>query len=182
MSQNLNNREPTDVDPGIDDPNLDSEALLVAAMLWSSDTTTLQKITEYFVPADFFRPQYAAIFEAIKQSMEDKAPTDHASIRSFLRKQGDNDLIKVSQVDNLIVTLMGLHAHDLQVLHYAKQAASESYRRQFRDMAVALVDAADTAPEHQLFEKIMVEEGKKQRTQWQRYQEFVAVRPDSSTP
>lgn len=181
MSQNSNDQEFLDADPGIDDPNLDSEALLVAAMLWSNDVMVLRKITEYFVPSDFFRAPYAAVFEAIKQSLADETPTDHASIRSFLRKQGDSDLLKVSQVDNLIVTLMGLHAHDLQVLHYAKQVASESYRRQFRSMAMKLVSAADSAPENILFESIMVEEGKKQRAQWRRYQEFVAVKADSST-
>lgn len=153
------------------DPVVDSEALLLSAMMWSQDLNALHRITDFLTPEDFYRTQYGAVYAALSRLIGEGHPHDPASVRVELRSRGDEAGLPLSTVNDLISMLATLGASDLVVVSYAAQVASESYRRQFTRMVGELKTAAERAPEDQLF-KIMVEHGKRQRRAWQRYTDF----------
>ena len=165
--------EPPEDDLPAYDPVLDSEAQLLSAMLWCKDTNALARIIDFLTPADFYRPQYGAVYAAISRLITRGQTHDPASVRVELRARGDKEGLPQSMIDHVVPLLTTLGASDLAVSSYASQVASESYRRQFTRMVNRLKTAAETAPEDQLF-TLMVEQGKGQRRAWERYTQFTA--------
>lgn len=161
-----------DAIPEVEDPYIpahDSEALLLSAMMWTRDTPALQSITSQLTPEDFYRPHYGYIFSVVRQRVTEGKPCDAASMNSALNAAGGHGGWTRKDIVNFMAMLATLESNSHIVNEYAVQVASGSYRRQFKRMVQHLHHAGDEAAEYELFD-IMVQQGKAQRTAWERYQ------------
>lgn len=156
----MSHETPHIADRADNDPREDPEALLIAALLWNRDTTQAVNLTQTLTPADFYSTDYAAIFATISQQLKSGRPYDPASVRSALHAEGDQSGIVTDNIDALITMLTNLEHIPPKITDYAEAVASNSYRRQYRNMVERLSRQAHTAPEKDLY-PLLVKEGKK---------------------
>ncbi|MEZ2122998.1 DnaB-like helicase N-terminal domain-containing protein [Corynebacterium sp. CCM 9203] len=156
------------------DPRLDSEALLLAALLWTRQGVEAREIVEKLCRDDFFNVSYGAVFEAIAELISENRTHDGAAVRSHLLTQGSSGDLPPSAINSVMLMLTTLDHVPEQAGEYARQVAGAAYRRQFADMAERLRMIAETAAQDQLFE-LLVDEGRKQRQAWRRIQENFAA-------
>ena len=157
----------SDIDAAIQlNPQLDVEALLLSAMLYSRDKQALTSIASHLSGDHFNNPHYGRLFDAISELVEAGKPHDPASVRGALIKRGGEQ----QTVLETLVMATTLGANDLEVKHFA---AEVSYRRSYHALATSIEHAASAAPEAQLFD-ILVEHGRAQRALWNQHQSFCA--------
>lgn len=149
-----------------DNPQLDSEALLLSAALWSRDSELLKAIGRHLTEASFHNPLYGQIFNAIATNTENGRPVNPASIRDELIRRGVEPTTAAP-----LVMLTTLGASDLQLCHYAVEVSSQAYRRSYHSLATAVADAAAVLPENQLFDRL-VDLGRQQRAHWNAHRRF----------
>ena len=79
----------SDIDAAIQlNPQLDVEALLLSAMLYSRDKQALTSIASHLSGDHFNNPHYGRLFDAISELVEAGKPHDPASVRGALIKRG----------------------------------------------------------------------------------------------
>ena len=160
----------SDIDVAIQlNPQLDVEALLLSAALYSRDTSALSDITAHLSADHFNNPHYGRLFDTISDLVKTGRPHDPASVRGALIKQGGEQ----HAVLEALVMATTLGANDLEVKHFAAEVSSQAYRRSYHALATSIEHAASAAPEAQLFD-ILVEHGRAQRALWQQHQHFCA--------
>lgn len=160
----------SDIDAAIQlNPQLDVEALLLSAMLYSRDNQALTSIATHLSGDHFNNPHYGRLFDAISELVEAGKPHDPASVRGALIKRGGEQ----QTVLETLVMATTLGANDLEVKHYAAEVSSQAYRRSYHALATSIEHAASAAPEAQLFD-ILVEHGRSQRALWNQHQSFCA--------
>jgi len=79
--------EPVDVDDLVDDPRTDIEALALGALLWAP-AAEARRVTGVLTGADFARPMYAELYEAITAQVDADVPHDPASTAAYLTQVG----------------------------------------------------------------------------------------------
>lgn len=143
----------SDIDAAIQlNPQLDVEALLLSAMLYSRDKQALTSIASHLSGDHFNNPHYGRLFDAISELVEAGKPHDPASVRGALIKRGGEQ----QTVLETLVMATTLGANDLEVKHFAAEVSSQAYRRSYHALATS------------------IEHGRAQRALWNQHQSFCA--------
>ncbi len=158
--------EPVDVDDLVDDPRTDIEALALGALLWAP-ATEARRVTGVLTGADFARPMYAELYEAITAQVGAGVPHDPASTAAYLTQVGKAAGHRGALLHRALTqaTLSGAAAEFAG--HYARAVIGAAYRRSYYAAAASLAQAAAELPEHELFAHL-VSIGRAQRAASQR--------------
>ena len=158
----------SDIDAAIQlNPQLDVEALLLSAMLYSRDMPALRSIATHLSADHFNNPHHGRLFDTIGELVVSEKPHDPASVRGALIRHGGEQQAVLETL--IMATTLG--ANDLEVKHYAAEVSSQAYRRSYHALAGSIEYAASAAPEARLFD-ILVEHGRAQRQLWNQHQSF----------
>ncbi|NKR30025.1 DNA helicase [Rhodococcus hoagii] len=154
-------------EPGSDwtDPDLDPEAHMLCAAMWSRDADELRFITELVREDDFANPLHRPIYAAIRDAIAQGRPHDPASIGAELARGGTERVPPTVHYTFRAVLTLGSPA--LAVRHYAANVVATAYRRSFHDLAQTMGYAAEAAAEDELF-PILVQLGTRQRAELRR--------------
>ncbi|OZC55888.1 hypothetical protein CH267_12695 [Rhodococcus sp. 06-621-2] len=167
--------EPVEDESGpIDDltahPETAPEALAICALMWSRDVSENHRIASTLTPNDFHEPLYRALYAIVQDLILTDAPHDPAGVLDVLVRSGADGhkgaLLRRALTDVTTANACGASASD-----YAGRVLSESYRRSFYDAGVAIMQAAEEAPEDLLFDQLL-EIGRAQRTATKRLNQF----------
>ncbi|WP_068158069.1 DnaB-like helicase N-terminal domain-containing protein [Rhodococcus phenolicus] len=164
------------LDTAADDPapeSADVETLLLCALLFAGHTTAAE-ITALLEVADFHDPLHAELFEAMAALSAAGQPHDPAMVLTHLERHG---LLAGHHGSRLAYALTGATtagADPTSALYYAHAVVSAAYRRSFRKAGAAITDAAETLPEHELFEHLLTI-GYAQRAATRRLDRFRAL-------
>jgi len=161
------------VEPGYD-PATDPEAMLLCALMdvrnQSTDGTDVERITSTLTPADFEDPAHARMYAHIVDLITARQPHDFASVTGALIRSGA-DGAKDAPLRKRLMGIVTAGAHSVAAVHYADNVLSQSYRRSFHIAGQRLTQAAEEAPEADLFD-YMVELGIAQRAAFGRLNTF----------
>lgn len=164
--------EPTpivEVDPvAFEEPELDVEAHLICAALWTRARDTLAAITAELVADDFANATYGYLWTLITAAVTAGAPTDPASILTAADRAASHPAAR-----GALLTIATLGADAASLRHFAADVASAAYRRGFHRTAATLAAAAERAAEHELMD-ILVAEGRRQRANTARLERLYA--------
>jgi replicative DNA helicase len=162
-----------------EDPRLDSEALCLCGVLWSTPTAA-RRVAEVLRASDFTRPAHGALFTLVATQLQQQRPHDPASIAAVITGQGagahHGGLLTRALAD---ATAAG--ATPESAGHHAHNVLRAAYRRSFHTAAVALAQAAEQLPTDALFDHL-VDVGRAQRTATERLQQATIVLDSSGTP
>lgn len=148
---------------------LDPEAQLLCSMIWHKGTSpALSYVVEHLSEDDFFNPMYGWIFTIIAQAVGEGMPHDATAINVRLAAEGQ----KADGYRRVLLAIVGLMAPSDNLIYYADQVISTWYRRQYAQMATALVHISKEAPEGELFDR-MVKHGRQQREAKNRRETFL---------
>ena len=161
-----------------DDPRTDPEALLLCALMWTTDTVEARRIVDVLTLRDFDRAVYVELFERIRDLITDDRPHGPASVLADMVRGGaggqQDAPLRIALTD---VTMAGADGTSgATATHYADIVLSQSYRRSFHVAGQRLVQSAEQTPEEELFEH-MVELGTAQRAFRNRLDAFRAGHP-----
>lgn len=149
---------------------LDPEALLLCGLMWAGPSSRdADRVCDLLEHNDFYHPHHGTIFTLLASRRQSGLTTDPASIRSGLAEQGSKNPLPHRTAERLLIEIATLGVTPEQILSYADQVLGASYRRQYQAMTQALANAAETAPENELF-PVMVHHGQRQRAAWERRQ------------
>ncbi len=141
-------------------PELDTEAVMLCAALWSRDHTRNVAIAALVEADDFERPAHATIWSHWCQQVTSRRPHDAASLSAQLVDAGTDAAPR--SVHTALRTITTLGAEPGALGEYALNVVTAAYRRSYLRVAESLAHAANTAPTSELF-PIMVEHGRRQR-------------------
>lgn len=158
--------EPDD-EPGSDwvDPDLDPEAHMLCATMWSHDVDELRFVTSLVREDDFADPFHRPIYAAIRDAVAGGRPHDPVSISAELSRAGTDRVPQAVHRTHRNVLTLGSSAG--AVRHYAATVVAGAYRRSFHELAGKMQHAAEAAAEDELF-PILVELGTRQRAELRR--------------
>ncbi|WP_238774514.1 DnaB-like helicase N-terminal domain-containing protein [Prescottella equi] len=158
--------EPTD-DPGSEytEPELDPEAHMLCAAMWTRDDTTLRFVVERMTEADFANPFHRPVFAAIRDAVLAGHPHDPASVSMALGRAGSQAV--PAAVHNHFRAALTLGSSAGALRYYAADVVAVAYRRSFHELAATMAHAAAEAAEDQLF-PILVDLGTRQRSEMNR--------------
>lgn len=163
----------TSVEPGYD-PATDPEAMLLCALMdvrnQSTDGADIERITSTLTAADFEDPAHARMYGHIVDLIAAGQPHDFASVTGALIRSGA-DGAKDAPLRKRLMGIVTAGAHSVAAVHYADNVLSQSYRRSFHIAGQRLTQAAEEAPEADLFD-YMVELGTAQRAAFNRLNTF----------
>ncbi|OZF06011.1 hypothetical protein CH300_12370 [Rhodococcus sp. 15-1154-1] len=163
------------------DPATDPEALLLCALMWSDHTGGLpsedRRIAEILTDRDFEITAYGRLFTVIADLITAGEHYDPASVTITLVRAGA-DGEKDANVRRRLNEVITARADGYKATHYADMVLSQSYRRSFHTAAVAIMQAAEEAPEEYLFEH-MLEHGRRQRAAFNRLNHFRSAHTDN---
>ena len=150
----------------MDDPRTDVEARALGALLWAP-AAEARRVTAVLTGADFARPMYAELYEAIAAQVGAGAPHDPASTAAYLAQGGKTAGHRGALLHQALTqaTLSGAAAEFAG--HYARAVIGAAYRRSYYAAAASLVQAAADLPEHDLFAHLL-SIGRAQRSASQR--------------
>lgn len=159
-------REPDD-EPGSEwtDPDLDPEAHMLCAAMWSRDVDELRVVTSLVREDDFADPFHRPIYAAIRDAVASGRPHDPVSISAELGRAGADRVPQAVHRTHRNVLTLGSSAG--AVRHYAATVVAAAYRRSFHELAGTMRHAAEAAAEDELF-PILVELGTRQRAELRR--------------
>ncbi|WP_415977512.1 DnaB-like helicase N-terminal domain-containing protein [Rhodococcus sp. 077-4] len=161
------------VEPGYD-PATDPEAMLLCALMdvrnQSADGTDIERITSTLTTTDFEDPAHARMYGHIVDLIAAGQPHDFASVTGALIRSGA-DGAKDAPLRKRLMGIVTAGAHSVAAVHYADNVLSQSYRRSFHIAGQRLTQAAEEAPEADLFD-YMVELGTAQRSAFNRLNTF----------
>ncbi|WP_137726586.1 DnaB-like helicase N-terminal domain-containing protein [Prescottella subtropica] len=146
-------------------PDLDPEAHLLCAAMWSSDVDELRFVTGLVREDDFADPFHRPIYAAIRGTVAHGRPHDPVSISAELARAGTDRVPQAVHRTHRTVVTLGSSAG--AVRHYAATVVAAAYRRSFHELAGIVQHAAEAASEDELF-PILVELGTRQRTELRR--------------
>lgn len=163
----------TSVEPGYD-PATDPEAMLLCALMdvrnQSANGADVERITGTLTAADFEDPAHARMYGHIVDLIAAGQPHDFASVTGALIRSGA-DGAKDAPLRKRLMGIVTAGAHSVAAVHYADNVLSQSYRRSFHIAGQRLTQAAEEAPEADLFD-YMVELGIQQRAAFNRLNSF----------
>lgn len=155
-------------------PATDPEALLLCALMWSAHTggvsTEDQRITAIVTGDDFDTVAYRRLFVVIAALVAAGEPYDPASVTAAFMRSGSGGA-KDAPLLRRLNEVITAGADGFTATHYADIVLSQSYRRSYRTVAAAIVQAAEELPEEYLFDHL-VEYGRAQRALWKRLNAF----------
>ncbi|MFD4268133.1 DnaB-like helicase N-terminal domain-containing protein [Rhodococcus sp. NPDC058481] len=156
-----------EADPEIDyvEMDLDPEAHLLCAALWSRDEETLRFLFTHMREDDFENPFYKPIFAVIGDALTAGQPHDPTIVAASFTQAGREKV--PSAVHNALRTVLTLGSSTGSVGHYAASVVAASYRRSYFRLAAAVQLAAEEASEGELF-PILVAHGTRQREELHR--------------
>jgi replicative DNA helicase len=166
-----------DADDLTEDPRLDSEALCLCAVLWSTPATA-RTVLEHLVVEDFTRPAHRDLLELINDQLRHGRPHDPASIAAVLTRQGSGHHGPL--VARALADATAAGAAPESAGHHAVHVVSAAYRRSFHTAAAGLAQAAAQLPEHELFLHL-VQVGRAQRAATERLQHVTTALDTSHT-
>lgn len=146
-----------------DDPAAQVEMYFLCSLMWA-DTATARAAIEHVRVADFYRPAARTVFSiiaAIIAQGDPGRPHSPVAVLGELRRRGD--MASAAQLHMTITYLTdvttagsphrgGPTIHGAHALGYAAELLAIAYRRLYRTAGEAIVAAADTLPEDELFE------------------------------
>lgn len=146
-----------------DDPAAQVEMYFLCSLMWA-DAATARTAIEHVRSGDFYRPAARTVFSiiaAIIAQNDPARPHTPVAILGELRRRGD--MVSAAQMHMTITYLTdtttagsphqgGPAIHGAHALGYAAELLAIAYRRLYRTAGEAITDAADTLPEHELFE------------------------------
>lgn len=141
-------------------PELDGEAMMLCAAMWSRNSEQNTAIASLVEASDFERPAHALLYATWKQQVQAVRPHDAASIAAQLVDAGADAAPRTVHTALRAITTLGAEPSALG--EYAVNVVTAAYRRSYQRVAESLADAASTAPTVDLF-PIMVEHGRRQR-------------------
>lgn len=156
-----------DHEPGSEwtDPDLDPEAHLLCAAMWSRDIDELRFVVALVREDDFAQPFHRPIYAAIRGALTNGRPHDPVSISAELTRAGTGRVPPA--VHHTLRAVLTLGSPAPAVRHYAATVVAAAYRRSFHDLAQTMGYAAEAAAEDELF-PILVELGTRQRAELRR--------------
>jgi replicative DNA helicase len=160
-----------------EDPRLDSEALCLCAVLWSTPATA-RTVVELLVVEDFDRPAHRDLLGLIATELRHGRPHDPASIAAVLTRRGSGH--HSGLVAKALADATAAGATPESAGHHAVHVVSAAYRRSFHTAAAALAQAAEQLPEHELFPHL-VQVGRAQRAATDRLQHVTTALDTSHT-
>ncbi|UZJ26895.1 DNA helicase (plasmid) [Rhodococcus antarcticus] len=163
----------------IEDPRLDSEALCLCGVLWST-AAAAGPVVELLAAGDFTRPAHGALFTLIAEQLRRGRPQDPASIAAVITGQGTG-AHQGSLLTRALADATAAGATPESAGHHAVNVLSAAYRRSFHTAAAALAQAAGQLPTDALFDHL-VAIGRTQRTATERLQHAATALDSSRTP
>lgn len=163
----------------IEDPRLDSEALCLCGLLWSTAAGTRQ-VVDLLRAGDFIRPMHAALFELLADQLDQGRPHDPASIAAVITHQGTR-AHHAGLLGKALADVIGAGATPESVAHHAITVATAGYRRSFHAAATAMTQAAEQLPTAELFAHLL-DIGRTQRTATERLHHLHTTLDTSRTP
>ena len=160
-----------------EDPRLDSEALLLCGLLWST-ATAVRRVVDLLQATDFARPAHATLFELVGVEIGASRPHDPASIAAVLTHQGARD--HGGLVARALSGATTAGAAPESTGHHAVTVVTTAYRRSFHTAATALTQAAEQLPTDELFDHLL-DVGRTQRAATQRLPHLRATLDTSRT-
>lgn len=153
--------EPIGPDDFAVDPMEDLEEQCVCALLWAhpADATTVVK---HLRGEDFHLPLYRELFDVVATLVTEGAPHTAAMVAARLEQDGRLGGHTGDRLRRALVAATTAGADGASVGYYARAVASAAYRRSFRDVGLAIAEAAEILPENDLFAH-MVDLGRRQR-------------------
>lgn len=162
-----------------EDPRLDSEALCLCALLWSTPTA-VRRVVDLLRAGDFIRSTHAALFEMIGDELRAGRPHDPASIAAVLTHQGSGGH-HTGLLGKALADALAAGATPESAAHHAVNVATAGYRRSFHAAATAMTQAAEQLPTHELFDHLL-DIGRTQRTATERLHQLREALDTSDTP
>lgn len=151
-------------------PETAPEALAICALMWSRDRPENHRIASALTPSDFHEPLYRALYAVVRGLILADEPHEPVGVLDVLVRSGADGhkdaLLRRALTDVATANACGASAGD-----YAGMVLSESYRRSFYDAGVAIMQAAEEAPEDLLFDQLL-DIGRAQRTATNRLHRF----------
>lgn len=144
----------------------DTETLLLCALLFAARDTAAD-IVGLLITTDFHQPLHAELFDALAALVTTGQPHDPAMVLAHLERHGQLAGHHGRRLAYALTTATTAQADPIAAPFYAHAVISAAYRRSFRAAGAAITEAAETLPEHELFEH-MVAIGRAQRTATQR--------------
>ncbi|WP_182348729.1 DnaB-like helicase N-terminal domain-containing protein [Tomitella gaofuii] len=141
-------------------PELDTEAMMLCAALWSRDHHRNAAIAALVAANDFERPAHATIYTYWCLQVATHRPHDAASLSAQLLDAGADAAPRSVHTALRAVTTLG--AEPGAIGEHAVNVVTAAYRRSYLSVAESLAHAATAAPTAELF-PIMVEHGRRQR-------------------
>lgn len=160
-----------------EDPRLDSEALCLCAVLWSTPVSA-RTVVELLVAADFDRPAHRDLLELVREQLQQGRPHDPASIAAVLTRRGTGH--HGSLVARALADATAAGAAPESAGHHAVHVVAAAYRRSFHAAAAGLAQAAEQLGEHELFPHL-VHLGRAQRAATERLQHVTTALDTSHT-
>ena len=162
-----------------EDPRLDSEALCLCGVLWSTPTAATL-VVELLQADNFTRPTYGELFTLIAGELRRGRPHDPASIAAVITTRGSGAW-QGGLLTRALAAVTTAGAVPESAGHHAVNVLTAGYRRSFHTAATALAQAAEQLPTGELFEHL-VDIGRTQRTATQRLAHATLVLDGSRTP
>lgn len=147
---------------------LDIEAQMLCSLLWTPRARAAE-VTRDLVPADFYQPVHAALYEVIAGLIAADEPHTGSYVLMTLQRDGRASSHVGKQMVTTLTQLMTIGVPSGALEHYASAVLTQAYRRGFRAAAKSLVEAAESLPEDQLYEH-MCSIGRERRAAFQRLQ------------
>jgi replicative DNA helicase len=138
--------------------DLDPEAQCLNTLMWAP-LHLVRSVLEHLTGADFYRPVYGQLFDAIRSVVEDGQTPTPAMVAAGLRRTGTTRTDLHTAL--LRVTVGDARGEDAG--HYALAVLRESYRRGYATAAVRLAQHAAQTAEDELYEQMCVL-GRERRT------------------
>jgi replicative DNA helicase len=148
-----------------EDPRLDSEALCLCAVLWSTPAAAGQ-VVGVLDATDFVRAEHAALFGVIADEVTHRRPHDPASIAAVITHRGSGSH-HAALLTGALAAATTAGATPESARHHAINVATAAYRRSFHTAAAAMTQAAEQLPTADLFDHL-VDVGRAQRTATER--------------
>ncbi|MDO8516406.1 MAG: replicative DNA helicase [bacterium] len=122
--------------------NLEAEQTVLGSVL--IDTTGIIKVADMLVPADFYDPKHALIFEAILELYGKRQPVDIMTVGNFLKERGELQNVGgsgyLAELTNQVTTAS-------HVAHYAQIVKDKRARRDLIRHAAETTEHAFDSPD-----------------------------------
>lgn len=154
--------EPMDEDWDVLEPELDPEAHMLCAAMWSRDTELLDFLVCNMRAEDFGTPFYSQVFACLASAIEAGHPHDPASLAAQLARVGRS--ASSASVHSALRTIATLGTPPEALAHHAVDVAEAAYRRTYFTLATKVQEIAELAHTEALFE-LLILEGRAQRAE-----------------